>query len=164
MPPDSGSHGGLEGLRDGLGGAISNGVFKAKISPSQIVPQGSPSQGGPPSFKLSPLSLPQLLIPATGRHVSVDTPPSSALDTPQYPPSPITGVVDLTNSIKTLNESPVTTGGFSDIYRAEWCKESRAEGGRIELQTVLVSQPLLFPSARSHLFSRLPSSFSAYWL
>ena len=161
MPPDSGSLGGLESLRDGLGGAILNGALSARIVPPQGAPQGSPSKG-PPSFKLSPLSLPQLLIP--GRHVSADTPPSSALDTPQYPPSPITGVVDLTNSMKTLNESPVTTGGFSDIYRAEWCKESRAEGGRIELQTVLVSQPLLFPSARSHLFSRLPSSFSAYWL
>jgi len=139
MPPNSGSLGGLEGLWDGsgLGGAILNGVFKA---PPQGLPHGGSPQGGPLSFKLPPPSLPQLLIP--GRHVPVDTPPSSALDTPQYLHSPVTGVVDLTKSIKTLNESPVTTGGFSDIYRAEWSKESRAEAGRIEIETVLVSHPV----------------------
>ncbi|KAG6809612.1 hypothetical protein H0H92_015530 [Tricholoma furcatifolium] len=53
------------------------------------------------------------LTPETSRTVTPDTPTLV---------SPISGVVDLTSDVKTVVESPVTTGGFSDIYRGVWTR------------------------------------------
>ncbi|KAG6834850.1 hypothetical protein H0H93_006913, partial [Arthromyces matolae] len=67
--------------------------------------------------------------------------PSVQWATPDTSPagSPISGVVDLTMSIKTLAYSPVTTGGFSDIYKAAWTRRN------IDGKTVIVAVKLLRP-------------------
>ncbi|RDB31079.1 putative serine/threonine-protein kinase drkC [Hypsizygus marmoreus] len=71
------------------------------------------------SSKPTPHTLPHLSIPSDIHRNEGITP-----DTPASLSSPITGVVDLTKSVKTLNSSPATTGGFSDIYRGEWTRTS----------------------------------------
>ncbi|KAG6817516.1 hypothetical protein H0H93_007155, partial [Arthromyces matolae] len=74
-------------------------------------------------------------------HHSPYTSPSVQWVTPDTSPagSPISGVVDLTMSIKPLAYSPVTTGGFSDIYKAAWTRRN------IDGKTVIVAVKLLRP-------------------
>jgi hypothetical protein len=88
-------------------------------------------------------TLPHLSIPQHGHaqdlspSLTPDTSQTVTPDTPVSLSSPIAGVIDLTSSVKTLNDSPATTGGFSDIYRGEWTKERAGQDQGSE--TVLVS-------------------------
>lgn len=79
---------------------------------------------------LAPLGLPLRVEPIPRLHVSIPTfkaplpsdsatPQSESPLTPASLSSPIAGVVDLTNRIKTISSGPVAHGGLSDIYKGE---------------------------------------------
>jgi hypothetical protein len=99
-----------------------------------------------PNPRLSLHALPHLSIPpkADISHHAHSHPPTTP-ETPETPASlssPITGVIDLTGCIRTVADSPVTTGGFSDIYRGVWTWKPIDEldtegGGRIETAQVI---------------------------
>lgn len=102
---DAASHGGADTLQNPLPGYSSHTALL--------------------NSRLSPHALPHLSIPSKAllndALLHAHTPETP--ETPASLSSP-TGVVDLTQCIKTVTESPVTTGGFSDIYKGDWIRES----------------------------------------
>lgn len=97
--------------------------------------------GSPHNPRPTPHTLPHLSIPVSESRNAPKVVQPATPDTPASS-SPISGVIDLTQSIVTLNESPVTTGGFSDIYRGEWTRQSSGDdaqvGGAPKRETVIV--------------------------
>ena len=86
-----------------------------------------------PSHQLLPsLSIPHHLI----------TPPTSSgtpeSETPASLSSPLVGIVDLSRSVKTTESAPVTHGGFSDIYKAEWERTISEDDGSTKVVLVPV--------------------------
>ena len=82
---------------------------------------------------------PPIFIPKRG-------PLSAIIRSESLPDSPIAGVVDLTQQIKTLSQQAFAHGGFADIHWGEW--ERRLENGQIE--TVSISVRRLGPALIAH--------------
>ncbi|KAF8154935.1 hypothetical protein B0H34DRAFT_544357 [Crassisporium funariophilum] len=62
------------------------------------------------------------------------TPQSDSPETPASANSPIAGVVDLTNHVKTISSCAMAQGGLSDIYKGEWYRiDTNNEGHKIEV-------------------------------
>ncbi|KAF5372308.1 hypothetical protein D9615_009223 [Tricholomella constricta] len=97
----------------------------------------SPRQDDLPR-RLSHPTLPLLSIPLHRYPHSRSTSVTPDSDTPASTTSPIAGVVDLTHRVKTLNESPVTTGGFSDIYRGIWMNDRPGRAPRSDTNLVAI--------------------------
>lgn len=89
--------------------------------------------------KQSPHSLPTLTIPLVQSPPTTYITCSSKPETPASLSSPSTGIIDLTQHVTTLDESPVTAGGFSDIHRGEWTRYgSDDDEGERKIETVPV--------------------------
>ncbi|KAF8054346.1 hypothetical protein FPV67DRAFT_1682643 [Lyophyllum atratum] len=109
-------------------------------------------------------TLPHLCIPTHGHTSESITPDTSETVTPSTPASissPIAGVIDLTSSIQTLNESPVTTGGFFDIYKGEWTREATRSGKSQEKVLVAIKLLRVF-AIREHEKARKRLNWEVY--
>lgn len=93
-------------------------ISSAHLAPSRQSRSASPS--APRRLVASPTL--QLVIPSIDK-AEAQRASSSNYESPVTPASltsPITGVVDLTRSVRTISSSPVAHGGLSDIYKGEW--------------------------------------------
>lgn len=103
------------------------------------------------SRKASHQLLPHLSIPlhSTVTPIPSETPES---ETPVSLNSPLIGIVDLSSAVKTTESAPVTHGGFSDIYKAEWERTLHDDGeGNAKVVIVPVAVKLLrVLSAKDH--------------
>lgn len=92
--------------------------------------------------KRSHQSLPLLSIPALPDVSPVET-ETPETETPVSLNSPLSGIVDLSRSLKATDSNPVTHGGFSDIYKADWECTVQDEDGNSQQIIVPVAVKLL---------------------
>jgi hypothetical protein len=105
---------------------------------------------------LPPLGLPLRVESIPRLHVSIPTfkaplpsdsatPKSESPLTPASLSSPIAGVVDLTNRVKTISSGPVAHGGLSDIYKGERYSSGSGEDDGDETILVRILESLMCP-------------------
>jgi len=76
------------------------------------------------------------------------TPQSESPETPASLSSPIAGVVDLTNRVKTVSSGPVAHGGLSDIYKGVRYSSNSGEDEGDETILVRILESLAYPFDR----------------